>query len=822
MDAIILQGAFYLLFLVALVGFITQRNRIAFDILLMFSSLAGLYAFQFLGVLFPSARELLNLVSSMLLVAQPAFAIRLTQHITAAVPRWSFPAMVVAYVAMVASVLTLGQQFPWLIWLVGAYFVVGDGVAAFVLAREGRRRAGLARWRLLAAAGAMALLAVAIVALLVGGPVGTELSRWVGILAAVAFVLSFIPPRWLRRVVQQAVAFGYFNDLARTQPGAGTAGLWQELANLAIGLTGALGAEVRINGSSQPIATAGVENGLAPYLTDVPFSMADMSGSLRLRTPGPALFEEDDLALLAMLGSQTLGASEREKIIEERTAIGERLAATNVELARASAAKSDFLAAMSHELRTPLNAIIGFSELLETPPIPLTDESIGEYAGHIHRAGEHLLDLINDILDLSRVEAGRLELRYEDVDAATLVREVMATVTPLAEVKRLSLTTSLPASLFLEADAGRLRQIVYNLLSNAIKFTPSEGSVSVSVTPDGEGIVLTVADTGPGIPEADQERIFAAFEQLTPGSAEGTGLGLALTRRLVQAHGGRIELASEAGTGSTFSVHLPMQRPVIRDAGSVEADDGKGPLVLIIEDDAVAAELLRVQLRQAGYRAAVAVDGESGLKAAVTLAPEAILLDIVLPGVDGWDVLRALRGDPATRSIPVMVVTVVDDAALGMTLGAQDYFVKPVARETLLTALARSLNGGDRPKTVLAIDDDPAALVLYRNALSGRDGITVVTARTGLEGVERAMAGGIDSIILDLVLPDLSGFEVAAQLRADALTCDIPIVVVTGQTLDDATKERLNRHALRVLAKGDAAISGLREWLGSVTQPVTS
>ncbi|HXG40380.1 MAG TPA: response regulator, partial [Candidatus Limnocylindrales bacterium] len=638
-----------------------------------------------------------------------------------------------------------------------------------------------------------------------------------------AFLLAFMPPRWLRRLGQQAVAYRFLTELAAVGPGAGVARLWQQLAEAAAGLTGALRAEVRLSdGGTAPLAAVGVADPATPPTRVVPLGNHPRRAELQLWTAGEGLFADDDLTLLELLGAQTQGAAEREEVLAERTALAERLATTNAALVQASAAKSDFLAAMSHELRTPLNAILGFSELLLAPlrGQRLGEEEVREYAGHIHGAGRHLLELINDVLDLSKVEANRLELRYERVDVARLVAETIDTVRPLAETKHQSLDRALPGALEAEADPARLRQIVYNLLSNAIKFTPPEGRVTVELGGDDHELRLVVVDSGPGIAPADQERIFAPFEQLTPGAGEGTGLGLALTRRLVETHGGRIELTSSPGAGSRFSVILPRRRPAQGEAPSVEVEPGTGPLVLVVEDDAAAAELLRLQLGRAGYRTAVAADGESGLEAARRLAPAAILLDILLPGLDGWEVLKRLRADPATAVIPVMVVTIVDDAALGLALGAVDYFVKPVARETLLAALGRltfTTKVRERTVTVLAIDDDPATLALYRSALTP-SGFRILEAASGRDGLAQASANSVDLIVLDLQLPDVDGFEVAARLKADPATAQIPILVVTGQTLTDEDKARLNHRVVGVLAKGDEALEGLRSWLARASR----
>ena len=823
---LVYQGLFFILFGASLIAYWRRRAPLTLDVAFLFGSLAGLFATQVIGDALPEVAEVLGMVGVMLLLAEPALAVRVTRHLRQ-LPPWVGPGLVAGYVASVGAFLWLGTASTIALILIVAYFTIGNAAAAVILALEAGRRARFARWRLVAAAISLGLLALAILIAVVGGPTASAAARALVVVVGLGFLLAFVPPRWLRRVGQQAVAYRFLADLGAVGPGAGAARLWQHLADAGRDLTGALASEVRLTharGSSGVAASGDPEPGEPARM--VHFSREGQGGEIRLWTRGYALFEDDDVTLLEALGAQTLGAAAREDLLRERTALAERLAGTNVELARASAAKSDFLAAMSHELRTPLNAIIGFSELLMAPPggTPVAPSEVHEYAGHVHGAGLHLLELINDILDLSRVEAGRLELRYERVDVARLLAETLATVRPLAEARNLTLESADAQPLEADVDAARLRQVVYNLVSNAIKFTPAGGTVSVSLSQDEDSLRLTVTDTGAGIDPADQGRVFEAFEQLTPGSAEGTGLGLALTRQLVDAHGGSIKLESALGMGSSFTVVLPLRRPIVAEAravapDAVAPDDEAAPLVLVIEDDVAAAELLRLQLRQAGYRAAMAVDGESGLEAARDLGPGAILLDILLPGIDGWEILKRLRADPETSAIPVMVITIVDDAAMGLALGAVDYFVKPVAREDLLAALGRlSLTSKvhQRVVTVLAIDDDPAALALYRGALVP-EGFRVVEAATGEDGLVAARSEPIDLIVLDIMLPDLDGFEVAARLKADPITAGIPIVVVTGRELDDADKERLNQHVLAVLTKGEAALAGLREWLARVS-----
>ena len=363
-----------------------------------------------------------------------------------------------------------------------------------------------------------------------------------------------------------------------------------------------------------------------------------------------------------------------------------------MDLRSASAAKSDFLAAMSHELRTPLNAIIGFSELLQRPITPAGHDpaTVEEFAGHIHGSGLHLLELINEVLDLAKVEAGRLDLRPTVFDLDGLVRHTIDTMQPLADRKRsASRRRSRPPGRRGGPEphpAGGLQPALERDQVHARGRLGAGRAVERCAT----RARLVVVDTGAGSPPADQATIFEAFRQAPEAAGlEGTGLGLTLARQLVEAHGGSIDLESEVGRGSRFGVVLPLGRARAASASRPRPRPVAAgqPLVLAIEDDPSAAELLRVYLEEAGFAIAVAPDGLTGIERATTLRPAAIILDILLPDIDGWEVLQRLKGAEATREIPVIVVSVVDNAPLGFALGAVDYFVKPVAREALLGSL---------------------------------------------------------------------------------------------------------------------------------------
>ncbi|HET7769346.1 MAG TPA: response regulator, partial [Chloroflexota bacterium] len=446
--------------------------------------------------------------------------------------------------------------------------------------------------------------------------------------------------------------------------------------------------------------------------------------------------------------------------------------------------------------------------------------------------GSHLLQLINDILDLSKVEAGKMDLRPELLDAAAVIQRVIATVQPLAEKKGILIAADASTPVLVEADEGKLKQILYNLVSNAIKFTQEGGAVVVTVGRRGEAVQLTVSDTGIGIAPEHHQRIFEEFRQVDTGAArryEGTGLGLALTRRLVELHGGEIWVESAPGQGSQFHVLLPTTRRAQLAASPTAAGDATdgavptpvleepegGPLVLVVEDDVRSSALLAAHLRRAGYRVRFAETGERALELARTLRPDAITLDILLPDLDGWEVLRALKSDAETREIPATIVSVVDDQALGYALGAVDYLVKPIDGETLIRTLRRltlTSKVREREVRVLVVDDDPAAVELLTEVLRPL-GFAMSTARGGAEAIETARAHPPDVVLLDLMMPEVSGFDVVEALRADGRTRDVRIVVVTAKELTHEDKEALNGRVATVLQKGDAVTQEVLSWL---------
>ena len=517
-----------------------------------------------------------------------------------------------------------------------------------------------------------------------------------------------------------------------------------------------------------------------------------------------------------------------EQKVQERTS---ELAIARDQALEATRHKSEFMANMSHELRTPLNAVIGFSEVLLEQMFGDLNPKQDEYIQDILASGRHLLALINDILDLSKVEAGRMELELSTFDLPMLLENTCAMVQERAIRHGLHLTLDIDKHLAaFTADERKVKQTILNLLSNAVKFTPQGGTICLRARPDSGYVEISVSDTGIGITPEHQQKIFEEFYQAGDDSGrkrEGTGLGLSLAKKFVELHGGKVWVKSEKGLGSTFTFTLPMRAPVEKTAAEREMGpvaQAKRPVVLVIEDDASAAKLLSIHLMEAGFNVEVANDGEAGFEKAQALQPAIITLDILMPGLDGWDLLARLKADQRTAPIPVVIVSIVDERGRGFALGAAEYLVKPVQPEELISAVRRVAQlkvSGHRKATILAIDDDPIVLELMDAALSP-EGFAVLKAGGGVEGLRLAQERVPDLIVLDLLMPDVDGFEVLDELKHNSITADIPIVILTCKTLTREDKDRLNGKINHLMLKGEFSRTDLIAHLRSVLQSGSS
>jgi signal transduction histidine kinase/CheY-like chemotaxis protein len=524
------------------------------------------------------------------------------------------------------------------------------------------------------------------------------------------------------------------------------------------------------------------------------------------------------------------------------------LAAAKSAADQANQAKSQFLANMSHELRTPLNAILGYSEMLQEEAEDLGTKAFVPDLQKIHGAGKHLLGLINDILDLSKIEAGKMTLYLEQFDVARLVSEVEATVKPLVLKNGNRLVVECPPDLgTMRADLTKVRQVLFNLLSNACKFTEN-GVIRLSVkredvkresgvessgglhasrfTPHASRFTFQVTDTGIGMTAEQVGHLFEAFTQADASTTRkygGTGLGLAISRKFCRLMGGELTVTSEPGKGSTFTASIPAEvRPPVPSepaaapaaASRSSATGHRQSTVLVIDDDPTTRELMARTLAGAGFHVELAADGATGLALAAKLKPEVITLDVMMPDLDGWSVLSALKADPALADIPVILASVVDDPNLAFTLGAADYFTKPIDWTRFSSVLGRYRQPG-ADLTALVIEDEPTTRELMRRNLE-RDGWAVREAGDGQAGLEALQAGVPALILLDLMMPRMDGFEFVRELRQRPEWRAVPVVIVTAKELTEDDRRRLEGQVARVIQKGALSLDTLLAEVRSV------
>ncbi|MGB1857992.1 MAG: response regulator, partial [bacterium] len=495
---------------------------------------------------------------------------------------------------------------------------------------------------------------------------------------------------------------------------------------------------------------------------------------------------------------------------------------------------SQFLANMSHELRTPLNAVIGLTEMLKEDAEDDENEDYLEPLDRIHNASKHLLTLINDILDLSKIEAGKIELFEEEFSLPKMVEDVIETSRPLAEKNDNRIEIRMDQDLdSIYADQTRVRQIILNLISNACKFT-EKGEVHIEVRKilevETDLIEISVRDTGIGLSDEQQQKLFQAFTQADSSTTRkygGTGLGLTITRQLSRLMGGDVTVESELGKGTKFTASLRLKRSDASTSDQVlparpkpefSKEDGSSRKILIIDDDPTVRELMRRQLERDGFEVHSASDGKEGITKAREIKPDLITLDILMPDLDGWSVLRSLKADPEVSSIPVVMASILDEKNKGFSLGAADYLSKPLERERLIGSI-RNLIGEGEGKKVMLVDDDPGMRLSVREALS-RSGYEVLEAENGSQAITLLQEEDTapDIILLDLIMPIMNGFEFLEKFRND-LQSPIPVIVITSADLTDEEKQYLSGEVVRVLQKSDVGNSEIINEIKDFFQP---
>jgi signal transduction histidine kinase/CheY-like chemotaxis protein len=880
--------AYLALGIAAVAAALRSRERAHVDVAILFGALAittGLQELRLLtcptrfGCLTPPESELL---SSILVLVLPYALLRLVDDV-ADVPDWQMWVSLVLLIAIGLSLAVAGTNPPAvLVVVVTIYLVVGSCYAAMAFARRAQATLGITRRRMAAVAWGCGLLAAAIVLSVLASasatnePLLTPLVRLSGLVSGICFWVGFFPPNWVSQTWRLPELLGYLRPtrlMAAPQGQQGVATDAMAIERLCAATAATTGARrvllIREDPDRNDLYIWGVPTARIardhPLMERVLHAPAPVVVNAVTRNRLPAavagVFTSETLPRTAILapiagndhnvGVLAAFAEKGPMFVEEDQQVvsffaGEagvilrmqfyRQTVNELEALReADRLKDEFMAVVSHELRTPLTAISGYSDiLLRKLSGPINERQERQVTG-IRDAARRLLSLINDLLDVSKLEAGTLDLHQTTIDPLGAIERAAAAVRVIGTSKAVSVLArgtapNLPSVL---ADDERLQQILSNLLINAIKFTPQGGTVrigaEVEASPGGPEIVFRVQDTGVGLVPGQESRVWERFYQAESSSTRrfgGAGLGLSIVRRLTELHGGRVEASSGGiNLGSTFSVYLPAAkpgeevstRPIPMPPRTLSAEAPRSvdaavsaPTVLVVEDDVHIATVLRTYLEADGYRVEVADDGQTAIDMAKALDPFAITLDISLPKLDGWGVLNALKRDHATSNIPVVVVSIVDNRDFGLVLGATEYLVKPIDPDRLrgvLHGLAAARSAGDG--SVLIVDDDPALRDVLRSLLV-EDGWRVTTAADGAAALEALAHERPSAMVLDLMMPRIDGFEVLRTLREQPTTRDLPVIVVTARDLTDDDRQRLSRSCQRVILKQAMPLEDLR------------
>ena len=704
---LVTNALFLVVFVGALRTALRERSRTSVDATILFGALAFVVAQSQIAALF--GRQLppaLGLASALLFLALPYLQLRLVDDFAGVPPvasRVAVGGLAAGALAVVVGLLRL-VEFPAaaavVIALALLYFVGYCTYGAVVLIREARHAKGVARNRMVAAASgalALSLTLIAALATTVVGPAGTVASMVMSLCSAVAYLVAFAPPTLLKRAWREPALRSFLTRAAAISPHDAPErilrGLEVAIARAApgqsarIALLDATGETLAIGDDKELLESAEV---MAAVFANQTARFARTAAGATLAAPitgrgrrigvlavmgrRAPLFASDDLDLVQLLAEQAA-------IVLDGARLYGDLASANQDLSQATKVKSEFLANMSHELRTPLNAILGFSGLLSEQLAGSMNDKQNRFLRNISEAGEHLLDLINDVLDLSRVEAGKLELRPEVLTLDLLLEPVVAAARTAARDRGVLFEVRAPSAAPLFLDPTRVRQVLFNLVSNAVKFTSGGGHVTLTAAVEGRELCLDVADTGVGIPVEARDRVFGVFERFHEGSSDaaGTGLGLALTKRLVEQMNGSIGFESEEGNGTTFSVRLP----------DVVSEVVGGERILVVDDERHDADLIVAVAASVDLPAEI-VRGLAGTEDALTRGrPLGVVLDLRLPDGRGEQFLGRLKTDPAFADVPVIVVTVEAEPATALALGADDYLTKPIDRVRLERWLRR-------------------------------------------------------------------------------------------------------------------------------------